>query len=95
MAPGGRRPGKHPLERRVIRRLAVCIVLAARVRGHAEGPRSERMKVSFALAREQPGEVLTLHAAHVFVVDAELLDPVLPVSGDGVCTGRPSRRRSW
>ena len=36
------------------------------------------MEVSFTLARAQPGKVLTLHAAHVVGIDAELLDPVLP-----------------
>ena len=63
------------------------VVLAARVRGHAKRPRSGRMKVSFALARAQPGEVLTLHAVRAFGVDAELLDPILP----GVC-GRSVHR---
>ena len=40
--------------------------------------------MSFAFTRSQPGEVLTLHAAHAVGIDAELLDPVLP----GICGRR-------
>ena len=44
--------------------------------------------MSFGLARTQPGEVLTLHAAHAIGIDAELLDPILP----GVCGRRVDRQ---
>ena len=54
------------------------VVLAARVRGDAERPRSGTVKVSLAFAGAQPGKVVTLHSAHAIGVDAELLDPVLP-----------------
>ena len=60
------------------------VVLAARVRVHAERPRSRSVEVSFAFTRTQPGEVLALHAAHAVGIDAELLDPILP----GVCGRR-------
>ena len=40
------------------------VVLAARVRVNAERPRSGSIEVSFAFVCAQPGEVLTLHAAH-------------------------------
>src|SRR5947208_10779834 len=63
------------------------VVLAARVRVDAERPCSGTVEVSFAFARAQPGEVLTLHAAHAVGVDAELLDPILP----GVCGRRVHR----
>src|SRR5580704_1839209 len=143
-APGGRRSGKHALERGAIRRLAVrgqhkldrqveqqtepsddivaryvlataeldvqsvaevgervagddrvhrrqpedeIVVLAARVRVDAERPRSRSMEVSLSFAYAEPGEVVTLHAAHAVGVDAELLDPVLP----GVCGRRVHR----
>src|SRR4029079_2596611 len=38
------------------------VVLTARVRGDTERPRSRTVELSFAFARAQPGEVLTLHA---------------------------------
>ena len=41
----------------------------------------------FSFARTQPGEVLTLRAAHAVGVDAELLDPILP----GICGRRVHR----
>src|SRR5207237_5802671 len=63
------------------------VVLAARVRVDAERPRSGTVEASFAFARAQPGEVLTLHAAHAVGVDAELLDPILP----SVCGRRVHR----
>ena len=63
------------------------VVLAARVRGDAERPRSGTMEMSFAFARTQPGKGPHFHAAHAVGIDAELLDPVLP----GVCGRRVHR----
>jgi hypothetical protein len=39
-------------------------------------------------SRAQPGEVLTVHAAHAVGVDSELLDPIAP----GVCRRRVHRK---
>src|SRR5215468_2903870 len=57
------------------------VVLPAGVCVDAERPRSWTVEVSFSLARAQPSEVVTLHAAHAVGIDAELLDPVLPRVG--------------
>jgi hypothetical protein len=51
--------------------------------GHDPGT----VEVSLAFARAEPGEILTLHSAHVIGIDAELLDPILP----SVCRRRVYR----
>src|SRR5580765_7146504 len=63
------------------------VVLAARVRGDTERPRSRPVEVSFAFTGAQPGNVLTLHSANAVGIDTELLDPVLP--------GVRGRRMHW
>src|SRR4051812_42055181 len=61
------------------------VVLAPRVCGDAERPRSGAVEMPLAFPGAQPIEVLALHAPYALRIDAELRHPVLPaVRGRGM-----------